>query len=82
MSIILDGTSGINTPNTFAYKNLLIDAGFTINQRGYVSAATEDMYVVDFTEIEKVQIVKSLQDEIETIQEELDSFNATTEVEY
>jgi hypothetical protein len=40
MSIILDGTSGINTPNTFAYKNLLIDTGFTINQRGYVSAAT------------------------------------------
>jgi hypothetical protein len=40
MSIILDGTSGINTPNTFAYKNLLIDAGFTINQRAYVSAAT------------------------------------------
>lgn len=40
MSIILDGASGINTPNTFAYKNLLIDAGFTINQRGYVSAAT------------------------------------------
>jgi hypothetical protein len=40
MSIVLDGTNGINTPNTFAYKNLLIDAGFTINQRGYVSAAT------------------------------------------
>jgi len=40
MAILLDGTSGINTPNTFAYKNLLIDAGFTINQRGYVSAAT------------------------------------------
>lgn len=40
MSIILDGTSGINTPNTFAYKNLLIDAGFTINQRTYVSTAT------------------------------------------
>lgn len=39
MSIILDGTSGINTPNTFAYKNLLIDAGFTINQRAYVSGA-------------------------------------------
>ena len=49
--IVLDGTSGItspnetvtgslNTPNTFAYKNLLIDAGFTINQRAYVSAAT------------------------------------------
>jgi len=51
MAIVLDGTSWItspnetitgslNTPNTFAYKNLLIDAGFTINQRGYVSAAT------------------------------------------
>ena len=30
----------VNTPNTFGFKNLLIDAGFTINQRGYVSAAT------------------------------------------
>tara|TARA_R110000868_G_C10742106_1_gene752491 strand:- start:99 stop:965 length:867 start_codon:yes stop_codon:yes gene_type:complete len=45
MSIILDGTSGITTPNTdtpnnFAFKNLLINAGFTINQRAYVSAAT------------------------------------------
>ena len=43
--ITLDGTLGIttpneNTPNNFAFKNLLIDAGFTINQRGYVSAAT------------------------------------------
>ena len=40
MAITIDGTSGINTPNNFAYKNLLIDAGFTINQRAYVSAAT------------------------------------------
>jgi hypothetical protein len=40
MAIVLDGTSGINTPNTFGYKNLLIDAGFTINQRAYVSGAT------------------------------------------
>ena len=45
MSIILDGTLGIttpneNTPNNFAFKNLLINAGFTINQRAYVSAAT------------------------------------------
>ena len=45
MSIVLDGTSGvvtpnINTANTFGFKNLLIDAGFTINQRGYVSGAT------------------------------------------
>ena len=44
MSIILDGTTGIttpdtNTPNNFAFKNLLINAGFTINQRAYVSAA-------------------------------------------
>jgi hypothetical protein len=45
MSIVLDGTSGvvtpnINTANTFGFKNLLIDAGFTINQRAYVSGAT------------------------------------------
>jgi hypothetical protein len=32
--------TNVNTPNTFGFKNLLIDAGFTINQRGYVSAAT------------------------------------------
>ena len=36
----ISATGSLNTPNTFAYKNLLIDAGFTINQRGYVSAAT------------------------------------------
>jgi len=42
----LDVTGNINTSgslnsiNTFAYKNLLIDAGFIINQRAYVSAAT------------------------------------------
>lgn len=51
MAITLDGTLGITTPNetvtgqfssgsTMGFKNLLIDAGFTINQRGYVSAAT------------------------------------------
>jgi hypothetical protein len=32
--------TSVNTPNTFGFKNLLIDAGFTINQRGYVSGAT------------------------------------------
>lgn len=37
MSVIIDGTSGVNTPNTFAFKNRLIDGGFIINQRGYVS---------------------------------------------
>jgi len=50
MTITLDGTTGITTPTTNStaehvtsvtgFKNLLIDAGFTINQRGYVSAAT------------------------------------------
>ena len=32
--------TSVNTPDTFGFKNLLIDAGFTINQRGYVSGAT------------------------------------------
>ena len=52
MSIVLDGTTGITTPaatatglisgatNYTGFKNLLIDAGFTINQRAYVSGAT------------------------------------------
>jgi hypothetical protein len=37
MSVIIDGTNGISTPNTFAFKNRIIDGGFTINQRGYVT---------------------------------------------
>ena len=52
MSITLNGDSGITSPTyggavsaeynvpVTAFKNLLIDAGFTINQREYVSAAT------------------------------------------
>ena len=31
--------TNVNTPNTFGFKNLLIDAGFIINQRIYVSSA-------------------------------------------
>jgi hypothetical protein len=34
MSVIIDGTSGVNTPNTFAFKNRLINAQLLINQRG------------------------------------------------
>lgn len=52
-----------------------------VKNRGY-SATTEDVYVVDFTELEKVSVIKATQAEIESIQEELDSFNATTEVAY
>lgn len=37
MSVIINGTDGINTPNTFAFKNRIIDGGFIINQRGYVT---------------------------------------------
>jgi hypothetical protein len=34
MPVIIDGTNGVSTPNTFAFKNRIIDGGFTINQRG------------------------------------------------
>jgi hypothetical protein len=37
MPVIIDGTNGVNTPNTFAFKNRIINGGFTINQRGYVT---------------------------------------------
>ncbi len=37
MAIVLDGTNGINTPNTFAFKNRVINGGFILNQRVYVS---------------------------------------------
>lgn len=43
-SFTFDGTNlttgGLNTPNTFAFKNRLIDAGFIINQRGYTSGTS------------------------------------------
>jgi len=34
MPVIIDGTSGVSTPNTFAFKNRLINAQLLINQRG------------------------------------------------
>ena len=37
MPVIIDGTNGVSTPNTFAFKNRIINGGFTINQRGYVT---------------------------------------------
>ena len=37
MPVIIDGTNGVSTPNTFAFKNRIIDGGFTINQRGHTS---------------------------------------------
>lgn len=40
MPVIIDGTSGVATPNTFAFKNRLIDAGYIINQRGYTSGTS------------------------------------------
>jgi hypothetical protein len=40
MPVIIDGTNGVSTPNTFAFKNRIIDGGFTINQRGYTSGTS------------------------------------------
>jgi hypothetical protein len=37
MPVIIDGTSGINTPNTFSFKNRIINGGFIMNQRGHTS---------------------------------------------
>jgi hypothetical protein len=34
MPVIIDGTNGVSTPNTFAFKNRLINAQLLINQRG------------------------------------------------
>ncbi len=40
MPVIIDGTNGVSTPNTFAFKNRIIDGGFTINQRGHTSGTS------------------------------------------
>jgi len=34
MPVIIDGTNGVSTPNTFAFKNRLINSQLLINQRG------------------------------------------------
>ena len=65
-----------------SYFNRISTQEGVVKERGYGAGVSEDIYVVDFTELEKVEIVKSLQDQIEAIQEELDNFNATTEVVY
>ena len=67
--------------NLLSYFNRMSTVEGIVKNRGY-SAATEDEFVVDFNEVEKVALVKDLQERIENLQEELDSFNATTEVEY
>lgn len=68
--------------NLVNYFNRMSTVEGVVKNRSSYSAATEDVYVADFSEIEKVELVKGLQERIETLQEELDSFNATTEVEY
>lgn len=40
MPVILDGTNGVSTPNTFAFKNRLINGNFGINQRGVSGTVT------------------------------------------
>ena len=41
---------------------------------------TVTTYAVDINEVEKTAYIKKLQDAIETLQEEIDTFNATTEL--
>lgn len=50
-----------------------------VKTHGYSTLSTIT-YVVDINELEKVAKVKAIQDEIDSIQEEIDTFNATTEV--
>ena len=50
-----------------------------VKNSGY-GASIAYTYAVDFSEFEKVAILKKLQDEIESIQEGLDNFNATTDI--
>ena len=40
MPVIIDGTNGVNTHNTFAFKNRLINAQLLINQRGVSGTVT------------------------------------------
>ena len=52
--------------------------GIVVKQyRGGIDSAPL-IYVVDFNELEKVEKAKVIQDQIELLQEQMDSFNATT----
>lgn len=62
------------------FNNMSTTEGL-VKERGY-SGSSESTYVVDFTEAEKVYIINDIKAEIESIQEELDTFNATKEIIY
>jgi hypothetical protein len=66
-------------------KNLLTRINSISTHEGEIKQNTYSgmsiiTYVVDINEEEKVQKVKSIQKEIEDIQEKIDEFNATTEL--
>jgi len=60
------------------YINRLNTTEGVVKQSYRGADSTPLVYVVDFSEAEKVAKAKEIQDQIEVLQEELDSFNATT----
>lgn len=61
------------------YINRLNTTEGIVKQGGYRSAEAPPLvYIVDFNESEKVAKTKIIQDQIDLLQEEMDAFNATT----
>ena len=66
-------------------KNLLMNVNRLNTTEGKVKSRGYDgsdvsVYACDIVEEEKVQIMQALQNSIETIQDEIDAFNATTDL--
>lgn len=59
--------------------NRLNTAEGKVKSRGY-GESDISIYACDINEVSKVQLIESYQNEIEEIQDEIDTFNATTEL--
>jgi hypothetical protein len=66
--------------NLINYVNRLDTREGVVKESSYRGEPTTSTLVVDFNELEKVALLKSIQDEIEEIQDKIDTFNAVTEL--
>jgi hypothetical protein len=66
--------------NLLNYVNRLDTREGVIKESSYRGETTTSTLAVDFTELEKVALTTSIQDEIEEIQDKIDTFNAITEL--
>lgn len=60
--------------------NMLSTVEGVVKSSNYGGSASVATYKADINEVEKVKLIQSTQDEIDSIQDEIDIFNATTDL--